>query len=120
MMCAEACPTHTMWAAFEDRLVAEINRDACIGCGMCKRNCEFGAIAGEPRKPHVVNAACTGCGVCASKCPKKCIRLEVREKERDPRMALPVEKPAPKPVAAAAAKPAAAAPATAAKPAETK
>ena len=100
MMCAEACPTNAMWASFEERLVAEINRDACIGCGMCKRNCEFGAIAGEPRKPHVVNAACTGCGVCATKCPKKCIRMEVREKERDPRMALPVEKPAPKPVAA--------------------
>ena len=81
MVCAEVCPTGAMNAAFEDRLIAEIDKDACIGCGLCKRNCQFGAIEGEMKKPHLVNDACTGCGVCAEKCPKKCITLKVREQD---------------------------------------
>ena len=97
MVCAEVCPTGAMNAAFEDRLIAEIDKDACIGCGLCKRNCQFGAIEGEMKKPHLVNDACTGCGVCAEKCPKKCITLKVRDKARDPRVAVKAEAPAPKP-----------------------
>ena len=91
MVCAEVCPTGAMNAAFEDRLIAEIDKDACIGCGLCKRNCQFGAIEGEMKKPHLVNDACTGCGVCAEKCPKKCITLKVRDKARDPRVAVKAE-----------------------------
>ena len=33
-----------------------------IGCGMCKRQCQFEAIVGEVKQPHVVTNACTGCG----------------------------------------------------------
>ena len=91
MVCAEVCPTGAMSTEWEKRLEAVIDPNACIGCGMCKRSCQFGAIAGEMRQPHVVNDACTGCGVCAEKCPKKCITMRVREKARDPRVALHVE-----------------------------
>ena len=97
MVCAEVCPTGAMRGEWEKRLKAEIDRSACVGCGACKRNCAFGAIAGELRQPHVVNDACTGCGVCAEKCPKKCITLKPRDKARDPKVALPVELPKPKP-----------------------
>ncbi len=96
MMCAEACPTEAMRAEWDKRLRAVIDKSACVGCGACKRNCAFGAIAGELRQPHEVNDACTGCGVCAEKCPKKCITMRVSDRPRDPKAALPVEPPKPK------------------------
>ena len=83
MMCAEACPTGAIWAAWDERKIAEIDPEACIGCGMCKRQCQFESIVGETRKPHEVLDACTGCGKCAEKCPKKCITMKVREHTRD-------------------------------------
>ena len=60
-----------------------IDTSSCIGCGMCKRQCQFEAIVGEVKQPHVVTNACTGCGKCAEKCPKKCITMKVREHTRD-------------------------------------
>ena len=120
MMCAEACPTEAMQAVFDERQVAVINRNICIGCGMCKRTCQFGAISGEPTQKHVVNDACTGCGQCAEKCPmnkkgEKCIVISTRNRPRDPQAAVETPAPAAKPVV----KPAAA-PAAPAKPADKK
>ena len=107
MVCAEVCPTGAMRAEWDKRLIAEIDQSVCIGCGLCKRTCQFGAIAGEMKKPHLVNDACTGCGECSKKCPKKCITMKVREKPRDPKVAIPaVPKPAPAKPAASAAQPA--------------
>lgn len=83
MMCAEVCPTGAIWASWDERKIASINKDDCIGCGLCKRQCEFEAIIGEIRKPHEIIDACTGCGKCAEKCPKKAITLKVREHTRD-------------------------------------
>ena len=83
MMCAEACPTNAMWAAWDERKIAEINKDECVGCSLCKKQCQFESIIGEIKKPHEVLNACTGCGKCAEKCPKKCITMKVREHTRD-------------------------------------
>ena len=83
MMCAEACPTNAIWADWDHRKIAEINKNECIGCGLCKRQCQFESIVGEVKKPHEVLDACTGCGKCAEKCPKKCITMKVREHTRD-------------------------------------
>ena len=83
MMCAEACPTGAIWAAWDDRQIASIDKESCIGCSLCKRACQFESIVGEIRKPHEVLDACTGCGACAAKCPKKCITMKVREHVRD-------------------------------------
>lgn len=83
MMCAEACPTNAIWAAWDQRKIAEIDKNSCIGCGLCKRQCQFESIVGEVKKPHEVLDACTGCGKCAEKCPKKCITMKVREHTRD-------------------------------------
>ncbi len=83
MMCAEACPTNAIWAAWDERLIADIDDSVCIGCGLCKRQCQFEAIVGEIKKPHLVTNACTGCGACAAKCPKKCITMKKREHSRD-------------------------------------
>ncbi len=47
----------------------------CIGCKMCERVCEFGAITVVDNIAHIDSNKCTGCGKCAEKCPKKCILL---------------------------------------------
>jgi Na+-translocating ferredoxin:NAD+ oxidoreductase subunit B len=45
--------------------------EKCNGCGACKRLCPAGAIAGEKKVMHVVNAtACIECGACGRVCPQ--------------------------------------------------
>lgn len=46
----------------------------CIGCGMCTRACEFGAVTVENNIAYIDQSKCTKCGKCAEKCPTKVIR----------------------------------------------
>ena len=50
----------------------------CIGCGICVKQCEYGAIVLEDNIAHIDQSKCIGCGKCAAKCPSKVIR-KVRE-----------------------------------------
>ncbi len=53
--------------------VAHIDEKKCIGCGSCKRNCEFEAIV-RGKDYYIVNEEkCVSCKVCASKCPADAI-----------------------------------------------
>ncbi len=45
--CAEVCP-HALFAVEKDRKARLSNRDLCIECGACMRNCPFGAITVRP------------------------------------------------------------------------
>lgn len=45
----------------------------CIGCKMCTRVCETGAITVEDNIARIDYSKCTGCGACAEKCPSKII-----------------------------------------------
>nr|WP_305135395.1 RnfABCDGE type electron transport complex subunit B [uncultured Schaedlerella sp.] len=45
----------------------------CIGCKLCERNCEAGAIKVTNFLAHIDAQKCTNCGVCADKCPRKII-----------------------------------------------
>jgi electron transport complex protein RnfB len=77
MMCAEVCPTKTIYANFADRKKAFIDEDKCIGCTICKKHCNFEAIEGELKDKHkVLDDKCVGCSQCSVKCPKDAIEMK--------------------------------------------
>ncbi len=53
--------------------VKDICKSGCIGCKMCEKKCEFGAITVVDNVARIDYNKCTSCGVCASVCPKKII-----------------------------------------------
>ncbi len=54
-------------------IVSIIDKDACIGCGICESLCPFKAIkmvkVDKKRKAETIAASCKACGICASRCP---------------------------------------------------
>lgn len=77
MMCAEACPTKTIYANFKNRKKAFIDDEKCIGCTICKKHCNFEAIEGELKGKHkILEDKCVGCNQCGVKCPKKAIEMK--------------------------------------------
>ena len=48
---------------------------SCIGCGICVKQCEQGAITLENNLSRVDPEKCIGCGKCVEKCPTKSIRF---------------------------------------------
>ncbi len=54
---------------------AQIDAEACIGCGQCKENCRFDAIIKEGS--YVVDPfSCEGCGVCEAICPVNAVLMK--------------------------------------------
>ena len=56
-------------------IVADIDLDVCNSCGLCEKNCPYGAIQWVDEKPHVIKALCKGCGLCAADCPKNAVTI---------------------------------------------
>jgi ferredoxin len=50
---------------------AEINKDRCIGCGVCRQKCPVDAIKLTGNKAIVDKDICIGCGVCYRFCEPK-------------------------------------------------
>ena len=86
--CVATCPRHlielipyeskyTVKCASKDKGkdVMPVCSTGCIGCMLCTKQCEFGAITVENNIAHIDYEKCTGCGKCAEKCPKKIIHL---------------------------------------------
>lgn len=55
--------------------VMSVCQTGCIGCMICTKQCEAGAITVENNVAHIDQDKCTGCGKCAEKCPKKIIHV---------------------------------------------
>ncbi len=53
---------------------AQIDAQACIGCGLCEENCRFDAIL-HPDSYAVDPFACEGCGVCQFVCPAGAVSM---------------------------------------------
>lgn len=56
-------------------IVASVDGDKCIGCRICERVCEFGAIEVIERKAVVNDVLCKGCGGCAGACPTGAMQI---------------------------------------------
>lgn len=48
---------------------------ACLGCGLCVKQCEHGAITVTNNNARIDHSKCVACGKCAAKCPAKIIRI---------------------------------------------
>jgi ferredoxin len=66
---------------FRAEWVAKVSVDACNGCRLCMRQCQYGAIRYSSHNKKVVidPTACYGCGVCRAVCKKNAITLAPRQ-----------------------------------------
>jgi len=59
------CPTKSCIALIH----YEIDKEKCVGCTLCAKNCPVHCISGEIRKPHFINQElCIKCGKCFDVC----------------------------------------------------
>ena len=58
-------------------IVASVDDEVCVGCGLCEKMCVYGALSlAEPEGVMAVNQAlCKGCGACSGICPSGAISL---------------------------------------------
>lgn len=69
--CPFDCPkSATNDVGFQGVIRPQLDRDLCVACGLCIKNCAEGAlVAGEDRKPVFIRENCVGCGDCVKVCP---------------------------------------------------
>ena len=57
------------------RHVINIDKEKCIGCGMCEKDCIAHNIVVENHKAGVLSNDCIMCGHCAAVCPKEAVAI---------------------------------------------
>lgn len=72
--------THGLPMFFRAEYVAVLEPEACDGCRLCLRSCQFGALTYRPSVKQVAIDPrwCYGCGICRAQCKRNAIRLEDR------------------------------------------
>jgi formate hydrogenlyase subunit 6/NADH:ubiquinone oxidoreductase subunit I len=58
--------------------VADLDSDACTGCGTCEGRCAFGAIKMVDDAAELAIERCFGCGACVTTCPSGALSLSGR------------------------------------------
>lgn len=87
--CVAACPKHLIelipyeanykvQCSSHDKgpVVKKGCQAGCIGCMLCTKQCEVGAITVTNFLAHIDYDKCVGCGKCAEKCPVKVIEMK--------------------------------------------
>jgi heterodisulfide reductase subunit A len=56
-------------------IVADVDPEACVSCGICTEACAFGAPGLVENNIEIIKAICKGCGTCAASCPTEAIDI---------------------------------------------
>lgn len=58
--------------------VAEVEKSACVQCGVCTKRCVFEALSKEEGEVIFQQNRCFGCGLCVTTCPSNAIQMVLR------------------------------------------
>lgn len=68
------------WSMTASKYLAEVDRNRCVSCGACMKECPRDAIRVWKGCFAVVDISiCVGCGRCREICPADCIEMKSRE-----------------------------------------